>query len=253
MDPISIAALVAMIAGAGMQYKASTDAAKRAQDEALRGMMRQDEYQRQAEKKALGQAQEFNTDDRAAEQAQIEQQLTQEYIAPAKSATEINSSATTTQGAVSNDYTTAKARSQAEVLKNAESLARLLGKTGAANKLRSNEALRMSDTAAGIDRLGNFSRGMGAVDQYATQQAGRPDAGLMLAGGVLSAAGGYGLASGAGAASTGASASAPAGTLGSGTTAPITTGIGSGTAGLGTGMWGMQQGTYKVPSIMRYN
>ncbi|GIZ54053.1 hypothetical protein [Noviherbaspirillum aridicola] len=249
MDPITIASLVAMIAGAGMQYKATSDAAKRAQEEALRASQRHDEYQRQAEQKAMNQAQEFNTDNRAAEQARIEQQLTQEYIAPAKSATEINSSATTTQGAVSDDYMAARARSQAEIMKNAETLARLFGKTGAAHKLRTNEAIRMADTAAGIDRLGNFSRRMGEVDEFAVKAAGTPNAGLMIGGQLAMGLGTLGLANGAG--STGVTSEA--GELGSGMySTPTPSGIGAAPSApkptnLGTGFWGAENNTAFKP------
>lgn len=193
MDPVTIGALVAMVAGAGMQYKASNDAAKRQAAETRAALARQAELQKQAEAKALGQAKEFNTNDRAAAQDQIAQELTQEFIKPVESAQQINAAQSTTQGAVSNDYTTAKAKSNAETMKAAEFVARLLGKTTAAGRLRNNEAIRMADTASGIDRLGNFSRGQAGADQIAIHAAGRPDAGMQLAGGLLSAAGAAGL------------------------------------------------------------
>lgn len=201
----TIAAIAAMVAGAAMQYKAQTDAQKRRTEETQRSLARQDELQKQAEAKALGQAKEFNTDDRAQAQDAIEQELTQEFSKPVESAQQINSAQSTTQGNVSGDYTAAKAKSSVEQLKNAQALARLMAKTTAAGRLRGNEAIRMADTAAGIDRLGSFSRGQAGADQIAIQNAGTPDAGMQLAGGLLSAAGSYGLMSG-GSAATGATA-----------------------------------------------
>lgn len=232
MDPFSIAALVAMVAGAGMQYKASNDAAKRQAAETRAALARQAELQKQAEAKAMGQAKEFNTNDRAAAQDQIAQELTQEFIKPVESAQQINAAQSTTQGAVSNDYTTAKAKSNAETMKAAEFVARLLGKTTAAGRLRNNEAIRMADTAAGIDRLGNFSRGQAGADQIAIQAAGRPDAGMQLAGGLLSAAGSAGMSgafNGANTAASGSGVGATASTSGS-VSAPIAS---STTGGIG--------------------
>lgn len=193
MTGLEIGALIAMLAGSAMQYKSNTDAAKRAQEATLRSLANQDQLTRKSEKKALDQAQEFNIDDRKAEQQQIEQQLAQEFIAPVDSAQAINSQVATTQGDVSNDYSSAKTASDLNVMKNARNLAGLMAKTTGAGRLRTNEAIRMTDTAAGIDRLGNFARGQAGADQIAIQNAGRPDAGLQLAGGLLSAAGSAGV------------------------------------------------------------
>lgn len=209
-------ALAAMLAGTAMQYKSNDDALKRGQAATLRSLANQDEITRKAEKRALAQADEFKIDDRKNEQQQIEAQLAQEFIAPVDTAQAINSQTATTQGDVSNDYSTAKAASDLNVMKNARNLAGLLAKTTGAGRLRTNEAVRMADTAAGIDRLGNFARGQAGVDQLAITAASRPDAGLQLGGGLLSAAGAAGLA---GAFSGAGGATKVAGTGVTGTTA----------------------------------
>lgn len=185
--------LAAMLGGTALQYKSSEDASKRAQAETLRSLANQDQFNRKAEKKALDQAQEFNIDDRKGAQQQIEQQLAQEFMAPVDSAQEINSQTATTQGDVSSDYNSAKAASDLEVMKNARNLAGLFAKTTGANRLRTNEAVRMADTAGGIDRLGSFSRGQAGADNIAIRNAGRPDAGMQLAGGLLTGVGSLGL------------------------------------------------------------
>lgn len=201
MDPITIAALVAMVAGAGMQYKATTDAQER-QNAAIReSLARQKDLQIQAEKKATDTAQQFAPSDRKAEQAQIADQITKELVQPVSESQAIRSQQSTTQGDVSNDYTTAKAASDLNALKSAQQLAALLGKTTASNRLRMNEGVRLMDTGQAIDQLGSFSRGNQAADQIAITQAGRPDAGLQFAGSVLQGVGSAGLA-GAGSAGT---------------------------------------------------
>lgn len=196
MTGLEIAALIAALSGTAIQYKNSTDAARRATEATQRALQRQDGLQQQAEKKAMDTAKEFTTDDRTANQAQLEQQLTEQFTQPAAEAQAINSAQSTTQGNVSEDYTAAKARSDVKRATDLHTLARLMGKTTAAGRLRSNEAIRVADSAAGIDRLGSFSRGNAAADQLAIQNAARPNANMQLLGGLLQAGGSAGLAYG---------------------------------------------------------
>lgn len=198
MDPLTIAALTAVIGGAGLQYKAQTDAANARNREVAQSLMNQRKLQIEAEKKAMDTAQTFNTPDRMKEQAALEQTIEQGLMQPVSDSQAIRAQQTTTQGNVSNEYQTAKAASDAAVLKDAHMLARLMSKTTGANRLRMNEGLRMMDASMDIDRLGSFSRGQHAADQVAIEVAGRPDAGMQLAGGVLQGLGTVGLMGGFG-------------------------------------------------------
>lgn len=225
LDDLAIAALIASLGGTALQYKANQDAAARADEETRKALARQDALQREAEQKALGQAQQFNTPDRQVAQQQIEQQLTQEFTQPAESAQNIHAQQATTQGNVSDDYTAAKAASDLNTLKNARALAGLFAKTTAASRLRGNEAIQVADTAAGIDRLGNFSRGQAGADQLAIENAARPDAGTQLVGGLLQAAGTAALAGGAGKAAGAAGGSGITGGGGLGFQATGSTGL----------------------------
>ncbi len=193
-----IAALIASIAGAAMQYKASSDAAERQQAQIRQSLENQRRLQREAEQKALTRAKEFAPEDRKAEQAKIEQQITQELIEPVSESQAIRAEQQTTQGNVSQDYTTAKAQSDLNAIKAAEGLARLLGKTTSANRLRMNEAIGLMDTGQAIDQLASFSRGQGGADDIAIQQAGRVDPGMQFAGSLLQGVGTAGLMSGQG-------------------------------------------------------
>lgn len=246
--------VLAMLGGAALQYKAQSDASKRATRETMRSLANQDVLQRNAEKTAMDNVQEFSTDNRQAQQSQIETQLGEAFIKPVENAQQINTAQTTTQGDVSNDYQAAKAQSHLNQMKNARTLAGLMAKTTAAGRLRNNEAIRMGDTAADIDRLANFSRGQAGADQIAIQAAARPDAGMQIAGSLLSAAGGYGLAGGFNGVT---SAAAAPGELGSGMyLTAVPTGVGSvapipqtqGATGLGSGFWGANaSSTYRLP------
>lgn len=244
MDPFTIAALVAMVAGAGVQYKASTDAQKRQQNEIRTGLASQRELQLKAEKKALDTAETFQAPKRAEEQGQIADELTRELMAPVSESQNIRASQQTTQGNVSGDYTTAKAASDVNAIKTAQSLAKLLGKSSSANRLRMNEGIRMLDAGQDIDRLGGFSRGQAGADGVAVQQAGQVDPGMVLAGSLLQSAGSAGMMmGGAGAAGSGATSGVKA-TTGTGTQLFQPTG------GMGLNMTGASSG-FKMPAGLR--
>lgn len=198
MDPLTIAALAAVIGGAGLQYKAQIDAANARNREIQQSLMNQRRLQLQAEQKALETAQTFNTPDRMKDQAALEQTIEQGLMQPVSDSQAIRAQQTTTQGNVSDDYQMAKAASDAAVLKDAHMLAKLMSKTTGANRLRMNEGLRMMDASMDIDRLANFSRGQGEADKIAIEVAGRPDAGMQLAGGLLQGVGSVGLMGGFG-------------------------------------------------------
>lgn len=196
MEPFSIAALVASVVGAGMQYKASTDAQERQQREIRAGLDSQRALQLQAEKKSTDAASKFETPKRQEEQAQIADQITADLMAPVSESQAIRSSQQTTQGNVSSDYTTAKAASDLNAIKSAQNLARMMGKTSSANRLRMNEGIRLMDTGQDIDRLANFSSGQAGADGVAIQQAGMVNPGQVFMGSLLQAGGSAGLMSG---------------------------------------------------------
>lgn len=196
MDPFSIAALVAMIGGAAVQHQAASDAQQRQQEQIQRSIQNQTKLQREAESKALEAADKFAPEKRQAEQTQIADQVTQDLIAPVSESQAIRATQQATQGNVSDDYSTAKAKSNVESLKTAESLARLLGKTTSAGRLRMNEGIRLMDTGQQIGQLSNFSQGQQRADDIAIQQAGQVDPGQMLLGSILQSAGSAGMMSG---------------------------------------------------------
>ncbi|GAA4401282.1 hypothetical protein [Quisquiliibacterium transsilvanicum] len=198
MDPFSIAALVATIGGAAIQYDAARNAQKAQEAATRQSLERQRKLQMEAEKKAMDTAENYETPKRAAEQEQIADQITQELIAPVSESQAIRAQQQTTQGNVSGDYQAAKAKSDLETMKAAEQLARLLGKTTSASRLRMNEGIRLMDAGMDVDRLANFSRGQYGADQIAINAAGQADPGQMFLGSLLQGVGSAGLSSGSG-------------------------------------------------------
>jgi hypothetical protein len=220
MDPVTIAALVAALAGSAIQYKAGTDAQDRQKAEIARSLEAQRVLQQQAESKALGAASKFATPDRVAEQSQIADQITQELIAPVSESQNIRAGQQTTQGAVSGDYKSAKAASDLNTVKAAEQLARMMGKTASSGRLRMNEGIRLMDTGQQIGTLGNFSAGQRGADNTAITQAGLIDPGMQFAGSALQGIGTAGMM-GAGSAAPVSSVNAAPTLAGSAGLAPV--------------------------------
>lgn len=195
IDPISLGLL---FAGAALQYSDARSTAKRQNREISASLLNQTKLQREAEKKALDKAGEFETPKRQAAQAELETQITEKLAAPVSESQAIRAQQQTTQGAVSDDYVKGKAAADAKALQDAQVLARLMGKTSSANRLRMNEAIGLMDTGMDIDRLGNFARGQDAADRIAIDAAGRGDPTKQFLGSILQGAGTAGLMSGGG-------------------------------------------------------
>lgn len=188
--------LLAMIGGTAMQMKSSSDAHKRQQQAMAESMRRQREYQMQAEQRAREASDGFDPNKREQDQSQIAEQVEQNLIKPVaetQAANDINSRAT---GNVSDDYNTAKTAASLNQLKNAEALARLLGKTTSAARLRQGEAINMGNAASDINRINGFARRQYDTDQLGIASAGVENPWMQGAGQLLSNAGNLGMMSG---------------------------------------------------------
>jgi hypothetical protein len=211
MGPEIIALMIAL-AGAAVQYKASSDAQSRQKDEIGRAQASQRALQLQAEQKALGAASKFATPDRVKEQDQIAEQITADLIVPVSENQTLRAAGQGAQGDVSGDYKTAKAASDLNAIKSAEALARMMGKTSSSQRLRMNEGIRLMDTGQQIGTLGSFSRGQAGADNIAIGQAGQIDPGMQFAGSALQSIGSAGMAYGGAGSGSLASATGDAGT-----------------------------------------
>ncbi|NLC23782.1 MAG: hypothetical protein GX776_04830, partial [Oxalobacter sp.] len=106
-----VASIVTMVAGAAMQAKAASDAARRQRQATEDAMRRQNEFQRQAEERTLKQADEYKTENRQEKQDELTEGLTEMFYQPVAAEQDANNIKTTTAGNVSSDYQAAKARS----------------------------------------------------------------------------------------------------------------------------------------------
>lgn len=196
-------AIIALVASAALEQINSNVMQNRQSREVGNAMRRQREYQQQAEKIAMDNANDFQQDTRAERQNEIREQLTGQYYKPVEATQTDNASKAAVQGNVSSDYLQAKAASDTSQLKAAKDFAGLYGQQDSAYRLRQDEGLKMADNANQIARINNFSRGMDSVDQYAIQQAGRPDPALSFGSQVLGMIGSSMLGNGMGGAGGG--------------------------------------------------
>lgn len=235
MEPITIAALVAMAASAYMQKQATDEANQRANSEMQRSLENQRQLQIEAENRAMSEAKKFAPVDRIANQQKIEEDLNTELIAPVeKNFTAISKNAGTT-GNVSDDYNKAKGQSDLNVLKSSRDLARIMSKISAGNRLRMNEGVNLMDTGRDIDMLNNFSRGQQGADNVAIQRAGQINANKVFAGQLLGALGSAGMIHGA----TSAAAAGKTGATGASGFGLKTSGSGIGLNAAKTGGFGL--------------
>ncbi len=168
-------AILALVASAALEQINSSVTAHRQNREVENALRRQREYQRQAEKIAMDNADDFQQDTRAERQNGIREQLTEQYYKPVEATQTANAQNAQVQGNVSSDYQQAKATSDTNQLKSAKDFAGLYGQQESAYRLRQNEGLKMASNANDIARLNNFARGQDSVDQYAIRQAGKSD------------------------------------------------------------------------------
>lgn len=168
-------AILALVASAALEQINSSVTTHRQNREVENALRRQREYQRQAEKIAMDNADDFQQDTRAERQNGIREQLTEQYYRPVEAAQTTNAQNAQVQGNVSSDYQQAKAASDADQLKSAKDFAGLYGQQESAYRMRQNEGMKMASNANDIARLNNFARGQDNVDQYAIKQAGKSD------------------------------------------------------------------------------
>lgn len=235
MEPITIAALVAMAASAYMQKQATDEAQQRANSEIQRSLENQRMLQTEAENRAMDSAKKFAPDERIASQSKIQSDINTELIAPVEQSHAIASNKSGTTGNVSGDYNRAKTESDLNVLKSSRDLAKIMSKISAGNRLRMNEGVNLMDTGRDIDMLNNFSKGQQGADNVAIQKAGQINANKVFAGQLLGALGSAGMIHGA----TSAAAAGKAGSTGASGFGLKTSGSGIGLNAARTGGWGL--------------
>ncbi len=205
IDDLALAGLISMIAGSALQYHAQSQAQARQQRVLQESLQRQRGYQQQAEQAVLDRVKDYAPEHRQQQQQEIAERIDHDLMEPVRQAQPKQEEASAVQGEVSQDYLNARHRAQARQRESAEALAKLLGKTMSAGRLRQQEGLQLADTGQNLDRLGRDAHGIAQADQIAIQEAGIPNMWQQLAGELLKGAGTMGMAGGFSGASTMAS------------------------------------------------
>lgn len=172
-----------MAAGTAMQYAAQRDAASKAKKQIGVGEDRNDAYNRDIVQSVTSNAQQYDPSVR------------QENIKQAQDKAVINLSdylnrsrpaeMETSQGRVSDVYTTDRARRVIDTANKSNVVARLMAKIQGVNDLQLNESVNNADNATKVGMLANHRGNMARANAIDVQQAGTPNPGVMLAGAMM--------------------------------------------------------------------
>lgn len=196
-NPMAIAAAAAVI-GSKMQADAQNAAADRQQKAINATLEQQDQYSRQAEGKALENAQNYDMGkrlesfDQAREAAgnSLAQQLTQTREAAPKT-----SQAT---GRMSQDFLNGSAKAAADQFEKSINMAQLMGKMRGASDMVTQEGYRNADYASQLGQIGRNAQGAARSSEIGIDSAGRVNGGKEFLGAGLSTLGAGSLSSGIG-------------------------------------------------------
>lgn len=217
----ALAAMVAAIAGAGMQSYATNSANKKAQARMKAAQYELGTAQDKINDQIAQATAQYETGNRQQNQAEEADRIATEIKNDVAESQEIRDEQQTTAGNVSNDYTEARSNAQTKTEQEANAFADLIGQIRSAGNLRMNEGFKLNRYAQNIDQLAKNARGTYAVRQAQAQDDLNSKNALknwgqavQLAGTIMSIYGaGAGAAAGAGtnAATTGTNAATAAG------------------------------------------
>lgn len=195
-------ALYAALAAGGsyMQSEAANDAAERQQDAMNAALAQQEGYDRQAEAKALENAQEYAPEKRT-ERFNEARESAGESLAQSlvKSREEAGPTEQAT-GRLSEAFTADRAGKMADQFQQSVDMARLMGKMRGVQDMLGNEAITNADYASQLGTIGRNARGSYNAAQPGIVAAGKVNSGQMALGSALSSIGTSGMTSGLGSA-----------------------------------------------------
>lgn len=185
-DGWSAAAAAAALVGSKMQSDAQNDAIDRQQKAVNAALEQQDKYSRQAEGKALENAQNYDMGkrlqvfDEAREEAgqSLAQQLTQTREAAPK--------ATQATGRMSQDFLTGSAKAAADQFEKSINMAQLMGKMRGASDMVTQEGYRNADYASQLGTIGRNAKGAAMAAEPGIEMAGKVNGGKVALGSGLS-------------------------------------------------------------------
>jgi hypothetical protein len=214
MCSIEMAAAAALVGGGTyMQSQAASDAADAQQDALNAQLEQQDRYNRQAEAKAMENAQEYAPEKRAERFEEAQQKAGDSLVQSLVKGKEQFGSPDQAEGRVSETFESDRATKLADQFQKSVDMARLMGKMRGTSDMLGNEAITNADYSSQLGTIGRNAKGAYDAAQPGIIAAGRVDPWKTGLGSMMSAAGTSMAAGGLGKAFS----SGGAGTLGSGT------------------------------------
>lgn len=209
------AALVA--AGTAANAYGTSKANRQANSVLLDALKQSKENGDDVTKKIMEALPEYETDNRLKQQEALSDQTKQAISQPVENVQLNTATKGGTQGDVSSDYTTARARANAQTLEDVRNLAQMMGAVTSAQRLRQNEGFRLADLQNEINLMNSFNNGNQRVAQLRAQAKAEGQQGWKLGGQIASALGSA-ISMGAGLAASAPSAAAAATETGLGAT-----------------------------------
>lgn len=209
------AALVA--AGTAANAYGTSKANRQANSVLLDALKQSKENGDDVTKKIMEALPEYETDNRLKQQEALSDQTKQAISQPVENVQLNTATKGGTQGDVSSDYTTARARANAQTLEDVRNLAQMMGAVTSAQRLRQNEGFRLADLQNEINLMNSFNNGNQRVAQLRAQAKAEGQQGWKLGGQIASALGSA-ISMGAGLAASAPSAAATATETGLGAT-----------------------------------
>lgn len=182
-------AAAVMAAGMAMQYKAQRDAASRADQQIGLGEDKNDAYNQNNINVIDENSQQYDSQTRQANIGKSQEAAVTSLRDFLDKGNEGRTNTDTTQGRVSETFIADRAKRAVNNANKADVVARLMAKMRGVSDLQTGEAINNANAASKIGITSGQQLNMARSNGIDVGQAGRPDAGLMLAG---SAARGYG-------------------------------------------------------------
>ena len=185
-DPMSAGMAAVSLVGAKMQSDAQNDAINRQQKAINSALEQQDQYSRQAEGKALVNAQNYDMGkrlqsfDTAREEAgkSLAQQLTQTR--------ETSPNPSQAAGRMSQEFLSGSAKAAADQFEKSINMAQLMGRMRGASDMVTQEGYRNADYASQLGQIGRNAQGAARSSEIGIKNAGRVNGGQVALGSGLS-------------------------------------------------------------------
>lgn len=238
-DDLLIAGIAAMVTGAAAQQYGASLQNKKANAVAQQALLQQSRQREDIQKKVLDAASQYEVPKTEQVLQETADELSQRYAQPVSEAQGIRASQQGTTGDVSDDYSVAKAKSDAEGLQYVQNLANLMGKVNASSRMRMNQGFNLAKVSQDIAQANKFNAMDNNLALMNVQAKANGTNGWNTGGGILQGLGSVLATYGAGAALAAPAASSGAAASGYGlSTTAGGTGVGSLAAKAGSTLGG---------------